>query len=131
MNDGTQPAALPRLLPLVERSANDGVANALGRLLVEDPAQAEDGARLAILILTGIQTFLDSDGSYAAVEQIWEPVIVARHMAKAYGTDAWKKAAEMSGVAKTVADNRGAQIYASAAVLLAPEDIKKRVDWNV
>lgn len=128
MPEETQPVALPRLLPLIEKSDNDGVANALARLLTEDPAQAEDASRLAILILTGIQTFLDAGGAYTAVEQVWEPVIVARQMTKAYGANAWKKAAEMSGAAKAVSDNRGAQIYATVAVMLAPDDIKKRVD---
>src|SRR5579885_3229519 len=117
MPEQAQPAALPRLLPLVENSANDGVANALARLLTDDPAQVENSTRLAILILTGIQTFFDSGGSYAAVEQIWEPVIVAHQMTKTYGANAWKKAAEMSGAAKATADNRKAQIYANVAVM--------------
>jgi hypothetical protein len=117
-----------RLLPLVEKAPNDGLANCLARLLVDDATQAEDGARASLLILTGIQAFLDSNGDYRAVEAAWEPSIVARHMLKAYGDEAWRKAAEMCGGCKAVEDERGAYIYARVAEMLAPEDVKKRVD---
>ncbi len=117
-----------RLLPLVEKAPNEGVANCLARLLVDDATQAEHGARGALLILTGIQAFLDSGGDYRAVEGIWEPAIVARQMLVGYGEEAWKKAAEMCGACKAVEDERGAYVYARVAEMLAPDDVKKRVD---
>lgn len=124
----SEPTTPPRLLPLIENSPNDGLANLLTRLLIDDPALADDGARLAILIMTGIQAFLDSGGSYSAVEIYWEPVITARQMAKAYGEHTWKKAAEMAGACKATGDERGAAIYTRVAEMLAPADIKKNVD---
>lgn len=124
---------LPRLLPLIEQAPNEGVANALARLLIDDPANAEDGTRLTILILTGIQAFLDSGGCYEATELVWEPVIVARQMLKAYANDACNKAQEMREAAAVVKDVRGAEIYARVTELLAQhqQHINKKVDSAV
>jgi hypothetical protein len=117
----TQPSAEVRLLPLIENSPNEGVANTLARLLVEDVSQAHLGAHSAILILTGVQAFLDSGGDYTVVERLWEPIIVARQMEKSYGSAAWKKAAEMAAAATKVNDERGQAIYSRAATILCPE----------
>jgi hypothetical protein len=103
------------------------VANALARLLIDDESQAEIGATSALVILSGIQAFYDSGGDYLIVERIWEPYIVARQMQKTYGTDAWKKAAEMAGAARATNDERGAVIYERVATLLHP-DVNKQVD---
>lgn len=136
--DSPQPASSPavRLLPLVEGSSNEGLANALARLLVENEEQAEMGARGALLILTGIQTFIDSGGDYLKVEHLWEPCIVARHMEFAHGETAWIKACEMAEAARTCGDDRGTAIYERVAVILSPDahkpvdeaDVNKKVD---
>jgi hypothetical protein len=116
-----------RLLPLVEGAPNEGVANTLARLLIDDESQAEIGASSAIVILSGIQAFYDSGGDFLVVERIWEPYIVARQMQKAFGANAWKKAAEMAGAAHAANDERGAVIYERVATLLSP-DVNKQVD---
>lgn len=119
-----------RLLPLVAESPNEGVANLLARLLVEDETQIEMGATGALLILSGIQTFLDSGGDYRAVERVWEPHIVARHLEKAYGKDAAKNARQLAAAMQKGGDLRGGWVYERAAVLLdpPPPDINKPVD---
>lgn len=117
---------VPRLLPLVEGTHNEGVANALARLIVADETQAEMGARGALLILTGIQTFLDT-GDYLAVERIWEPIILARHLERAYKDEGAKQAQQMAAALRKGGDQRGAWIYERAAVLLGP-DVNKQVD---
>lgn len=114
-----------RLLPLIPDSPNEGVANSLARLLIEDEIQSREGAQGALLILTGLQAFLDT-GTYLAVEQLWEPVIVCRQMQKAYRESAWKKAAEMAAACKTVNDERGAFIYERVATLLDPKANKEK-----
>ncbi len=117
-----------RLLPLVQFSANDGVANLLARMLTDDPALAAEASQSSLLILTGIQTFLDTGGDYLAVERLWEPVIVAREMEKAYGPEEGaKKAVEMGAAARAVCDVRGAGIYEQVAGILQSM-INKRVD---
>lgn len=119
-----------RLLPLVPESPNEGVANLLARLLVEDETQIEMGATGALLILSGIQTFIDSGGDYKAVERVWEPHIVARHLEKAYGTEAAKNARQLAAAMQKGGDQRGAWLYERAAKLLdpPPPDINKPVD---
>lgn len=106
------------------------MANLLARLLVEDESQIEMGATGALLILSGIQTFLDSGGDYRAVERVWEPHIVARHLEKAYGKDAPKNARQLAAAMQKGGDVRGAWLYERAAVLLdpPPPDINKPVD---
>jgi hypothetical protein len=116
-----------RLLPLVADSPNEGLANALARLLIEDETQAEMGSKGALLILSGIQTFIDSGGDYLAVERVWEPVIVARYLEKAYKLDAPKQARQLAGALRKGGDMRGSWIYDHAADLLDP-DINKPVD---
>ena len=125
-----QPKSSPevRLLPLVEGAPNEGLANVLARLLIDDESQAEIGASNALIILSGIQAFYDSGGDFLIVERIWEPYIVSRQMQKAYGEGAWKKAAEMSGAARAANDERGAVIYERVATLLHHPDVNKRVD---
>jgi len=130
MSPDTQlPTSLPevRLLPLVEGAPNEGVANALARLLAADESQAELAARSALFILTGIQAFYDSGGNYLAVERFWEPVIVSRQMEKAYGPKALEKAVEMTEAAHKAEDRRGAGIYAQVVAMLSP-DVNKPVD---
>lgn len=115
-----------RLLPLNEGAPNEGLANALARLMIEDESQAELGASNALIILTGIQAFLDSGGDYLTVERIWEPYIVARQLQKTYGDGAWKKATEMAEAALAMQDNRGAIIYErTATLLMVPTDCGK------
>lgn len=97
--------------------------------MIDDESQAEIGASSAIIILSGIQAFYDSDGDYLLVERIWEPYIVARQMQKTCGDAAWKKAAEMAEAARAVDDKRGALIYDRTAALLHP-DVNKQVDRN-
>jgi len=128
--ESPQPPSLPvvRLLPLVENSPNEGLANLLARLLIDDEAQAEQGAQGALLILTGIQSFFDNGGDYQTVELLWEPVIVARHMEKTLGlAAAAAKAADMAAAARGVNDERGAAIYERTAQLLAGQ-VNKPVD---
>lgn len=108
-----------RLLPLVEHASNERLAQCLARLMTGDESQAEDSARAALMILAGIQAFLDS-GDYRAVEAIWEPAIVARQLLAAHGESAWKKAAEQAGACKAMNDERGAFIYERVAALLHP-----------
>lgn len=127
--DTPLPTSLPvvRLLPLTEGAPNEGLANALARLLIDDESQAESGAQYALLILTGIQTFYDTGGNYVAVERLWEPFIVSRQMEKAYGEKAWEKAAEMAEAARKVDDQRGAWIYQAVASMLKSQ-VNKPVD---
>lgn len=118
-----------RLLPLVEGTPNEGLANLLARLLVDDEAQAGLGAQSSLLILAGVQAFLDSNGDYATAEQLWEPVIVARQLEKALGSAeaALEKATEMAKGCIGANDRRGAGIYERAAALLDAQ-VNKRVD---
>jgi len=116
-----------RLLPLIPNSSNEGLANTLARLLVEDESQAETGAQGALFILTGIQAYLDSGGAYSVIEHAWEPCIVARQIKKTYGQDGMKKAAEMAAACRAVEDSRGAQIYERVTALLT-EPISPPVD---
>lgn len=127
--ESQQPNSSPevRLLPLAEGAPNEGLANLLARLLIEDESQAEQGAQAALLILTGIQSFIDTGGDYLTVERIWEPVIVARQLEKTHGDLAWKKAGEMAEAAKAANDLRGADIYERVSVALHAE-LNKRVD---
>jgi|PlaIllAssembly_1097288.scaffolds.fasta_scaffold00029_12 hypothetical protein len=107
------------------------MANLLARLLVEDETQIEMGATGALLILSGVQTFIDSGGDYKAVERVWEPHIVARHLEKAYGTDAAKNARQLAAAMQKGGDVRGAWVYERAANLLDPPpapDVNKPVD---
>lgn len=115
----------PRFLPLVERSANEGVANALARLLTTDESLVESGSLTALLILTGIQAFLDSGGDYLAVERIWEPVIVTQQLKRAYGLSALDKVKEMATAARALNDNRGAEIYERVVTILT---VDKTID---
>lgn len=109
-----------RLLPLVAESSNEGLANLLARLLVEDENHIEMGATGALLILSGIQTFLDRGGDYRAVERVWEPHIVARHLEKAYNQEAAKNARQLASAMRKGGDARGAWIYEQAANLIGP-----------
>lgn len=118
----------PRLLPLIAQSENERLANGLARLLTDDVGEAENASRLSIVILTGIQLFLDS-GSYSATENTWEAVVLARDLFKEHGPDAWKVAAARAGAAKAANEPRQALIYTTVAEMLAP-DINKKVDEN-
>lgn len=109
-----------RLLPLVEGAANEKLANGLARLLIDDEKQAQLGAQAALLILTGIQTFIDSEGDYEVVEQLWEPNIVARQLEAKHGPEAWKKAAALADEFFKANDQQKAAIYNHAAVMLHP-----------
>lgn len=109
-----------RLLPLVEGAANEKLANGLARLLIDDEKQAQLGAQAALLILTGIQTFIDSEGDYEVVEQLWEPNIVARQLDAKHGPEAWKKAAALADEFFKANDQHKAAIYNHAAIMLHP-----------
>lgn len=124
------PPSLPevKLLPLVEGAANEKLANALARLLIDDEKQAQLGAQAALLILTGIQTFLDSAGNYDLVEQLWEPNIVARQLEAKHGPEAWKKAAALADELFKINNQQKAAIYNHAAILLHPGEVNKQVD---
>jgi hypothetical protein len=113
----------PKLIPLIERSSNEAVANTLARLLIDDENQVESGSMTALLILTGIQAYLDSGGDYLAVEILWEPVIVAKQIMKAYGNGALDKATEMAVAARALNDVRGAQIYERVVALLSVDKV--------
>lgn len=115
-----------RLLPLTPASANEGLANLLARLLTEDESQAEHSAQAALFILSGIQAFLDS-GDYRSVEILWEPVLVARQMEKAYGTLGAAKATDMAAAMRLAQDERGAAIYERASELLRAK-LNNKVD---
>lgn len=116
-----------RLLPLTENAANEKLANALARLLVDDEKQAQLGAQAALLILTGIQTFLDNEGNYGLVEQLWEPNIVARQLEAKHGHEAWKMAGAMADEFFKGNNQPKAAIYNRAAAMLA-DGVKKNVD---
>lgn len=124
------PASLPevRLLPLVEGAANEKLANALARLLIDDEKQAQLGAQAALLILTGVQTFIDSQGDCDLVEQLWEPNIVARQLDAKHGPEAWKKAAALADEFFKANDQQKAVIYNRAAIMLHPGEVNKQVD---
>ena len=109
-----------RLLPLVEGAANEKLATALARLLVDDENRAQYGAQAALLILTGVQIFIDSDGNYDLVEQLWEPNIVASQLDTLHGPDAWKEAAARADELFKAGDQRKAAIYNRAAAMLHP-----------
>lgn len=102
---------IPRLLPLVEGTPNEGLANALARLFAQSIDDAEAASTMALVILTGIQEFYDSGGDYVRVEQVWEPIIVYRQLEKAFGDNAQQKATELYQSAKLLNDTRGAAIY--------------------
>lgn len=106
-----------RLLPLTPGAGNEALANALARLLVEDEAHAEMGARGALLILTGIQAFLDSNGDHLLVEQLWEPIAIARQLEKTFGTGvaARAKALEMAEAARALKNEHRTSIYEAVA----------------
>lgn len=116
-----------RLLPLVNGGANEKLANLLAHLLVEDESQAENGARAALMILTGIQAFLDSKGDARVIEHAWRPTIVARELEKS-GPDAWIRAATIAGEAMANDDKETADLYERVALMLKPEDVKTDVD---
>ena len=97
-------------------------------MLSDSPEHDEMSARGALFILTGIQEFLDSGGDYLRVESLWEPHIVARQLDQLYGAESWKKAAEMAGESLAKNDKRAAEIYATAAEMLHPEEVKIAVD---
>ena len=123
---------MPRLLPLIEGGPNERLANMLGSLLTDDVAHAEDGARASLMILTGIQAYLDSNGDPRTFEAAWGPVIVARNMSKKYGPEAWQIAAKVSGEMKAENKPALAEMYERVALLLAPEpDVKTEVDKPV
>lgn len=107
-----------RLLPLIEGSPNEGLANLLARLIVEKEEDAAQASWAAIVILSGIQAFLDTNGDYGTVELMWEPAIVIRNLQKTYGPKAKDVANEMAASCKQLNDERGARIYARAAVAL-------------
>ncbi len=115
-----------RLLPLCEGKSNEGLANALARLLCDEAEQAETGAKAALLILSGIQTYFDSGGDYLAVERVWEPVIVSRQLEKSFGAQAANKARIHAEKMTLENDARGAWIYNQASLLL--EQVIKSVD---
>jgi hypothetical protein len=96
------------------------LANTLARLLTDDASQAESGARGALLILTGVQAFLDSGGNPHVIELAWEPTIAARELEKNHGADAWKRAAELAGEALAADDAKKAQLYGRVALMLKP-----------
>ena len=109
-----------RLLPLAEGAPSEMLANTLARLLTDDASQAESGARGALLILTGVQAFLDSGGNPHVIELAWEPTIAARELEKNHGADAWKRAAELAGEALAADDAKKAQLYGRVALMLKP-----------
>lgn len=117
-----------RLLPLTEGAPNEKLANGLAHLLIDDEAQAALGAQAALLILTGVQIFIDSGGDYAAVEQLWEPNVVARQLDALHGPEAWKKAAEMAESYARAGDQNKADIHKHAALMLRPIVTNNPVD---
>ena len=113
-----------RLLPLVSQSPNEAVANMLARLIGDDPRCATS----AIIILTGIQAFLDT-GDAKATATIWEPLIVARKLKQQWGGQAYRQAC------KALATCHGPQeanyrLYTDVCQLLVqdPEQEKNVVD---
>jgi len=122
-----------RLLPLVPGSPNEFLANVLAMLLTEDEEHAEDAARGALLILTGIQAFQDSGGDSRTIDLAWRPAIIVRDLLKRYGDNAWQVAAKTAGEARGYGRHQVADIYERVAMMLAPEeppapDVNKNVD---
>lgn len=120
-----------RLLPLVPGTGNEQLANVLAMLLTEDEAHAEDAARGALLILTGIQAFQDSGGDYRTIEMAWRPAIIVRDLLLRHGDNAWQVAAKTAGEARGHGRHMVADIYERVALMLAPEepdDVNKAVD---
>lgn len=115
-----------RLLPLIENNPNEGLANLLTQLLVEDETQADAGAEVALMILTGIQTFIDSGGNYLAVERLWYPVVIARKFQKTYGADAANQAKALVPAFRNGGNERSAVIYERAAQLLLGNNVDKK-----
>ena len=84
----------------------------------------------ALMILTGIQAFLDSKGDARVIEHAWRPTIVARELEKS-GPDAWIRAATIAGEAMANDDKETADLYERVALMLKPEDVKTDVDKPV
>jgi hypothetical protein len=84
---GAQPA--PRLVPLIDKGPNELVANLLARLIGDDPRAATS----AIVILSGLQAFLDSNDPQQTAA-IWEPLITARRLKQQWGGQAYRKACQ-------------------------------------
>lgn len=122
------PASIPavRLLPLVENSPNEKLANTLAHLLAPNENDAEPAAQWALLILTGIQAYYDTGGNYLAVERLWAPIILSRQLAD--GPEAWKKAMELAKTYRAAGNLRASALYEQAAAYLKPADVNKSVD---
>lgn len=113
-----------RLLPLVANGPGEKLANLLAQLLVDDESQAENGARAALMILTGIQAFFDSGGDAKVLEHAWRPAIIARALERK-GPDAWKEAAALAGEALAADRHDVAALYERVALMLKPEETEK------
>jgi hypothetical protein len=110
-----------RLLPLIKDGGNEALANLLADLLAggaDGAAAREAAAGVALMILNGIQAYLDKGGDYLAVESLWEPMIIGRRLYAQHGPEAWKTAAELAGKARAEDDPREADLCTRAALLL-------------
>ena len=107
-----------RLLPLVPGGSSEHLANLLSELLSEDDVHSENAAAAALVILTGIQAYLDSAGDRVALERAWKPTILSRRLAAEYGKEAWRKAAEKAGEHLAAERPFKAQLYERAAIIL-------------
>lgn len=116
----TPPTPTVKLLPLLEGSPNEKVANMLARLIGEGPRAATS----ALVILTGLQAYLDS-GIAETTGHIWEPLITARDLKRQFGGQAYKNACQ-SMAACASSDDPNFRLYSDVCqVLLQDPDQEK------
>jgi hypothetical protein len=123
-NQTEVPSPEVRLLPLIENGSNEKVANMLARLIGGD----ERSATSALIILTGLQKFLDS-GIPETTGALWEPLIEARKLKKEWGGQAYRKATELAASAHNTASTSHTLYMEVCQILLGdPEQEKFKVD---
>lgn len=123
-NQTEVPAPEVRLLPLIENGSNEKVANMLTRLIGGD----ERAATSALIILAGLQKFLDS-GIPETTGALWEPLIEARNLKKQWGGQAYRKATELASAAHDIDSNSYTLHMEVCQILLGdPEQEKFMVD---
>lgn len=122
--DTPQPTPSVKLLPLIEGGPNEQVANLLARLIGTGPRAAGS----ALVILTGLQEFLDT-GKSEAVAAVWEPLMTVRKLKQEWGGQAYKKACEAMA-ACSGSDDANFRLYSDVCAILIqdPEQEKLTVD---
>jgi len=109
------------LLPLVENGPNEQVANMLSRLIGEGPRAAAS----ALVILTGLQQFLDTGKSEAAAS-LWEPLITVRHMKAQWGGQAYRKACEMMAACSD-SNDPNFSLYSDVCAILIQDPEQEKI----